>query len=59
MAESSFRTPLSRARGLGSAHHGASRFISERATSIALVPLSLLSVWGALAVAHSGYSGAV
>ena len=59
MAESSFRTPLSRARGLGSAHHGASRFISERATSIALVPLSLWAVWAALAVAHSGYGGAV
>ena len=55
----SFRTPLSRARGLGSAHEGAGRFISERATSIALVPLTLWGVWAALAVAHSGYDGAV
>ena len=58
MAES-FRTPLSRARGLGSAHHGASRFLAERATSVALVPLTLWGVWAALAVAHSGYAGAV
>jgi succinate dehydrogenase / fumarate reductase, membrane anchor subunit len=59
MAENSFRTPLSRARGLGSAHNGVGRFISERATSVALVPLSLWAVWAALAVAHSGYDGAV
>jgi succinate dehydrogenase / fumarate reductase, membrane anchor subunit len=59
MADSSFRTPLSRARGLGSAHNGVARFISERATSVALVPLSLWAVWAALSVAHAGYDGAV
>ena len=59
MADNAFRTPLSRARGLGSAHSGAGRFISERATSVALVPLSLWAVWAALAVAHTGYDGAV
>ncbi|MGC1301701.1 MAG: succinate dehydrogenase, hydrophobic membrane anchor protein [Caulobacteraceae bacterium] len=59
MSVSSYRTPLSRARGLGSAHNGVGRFISERATSVALVPLSLWAVYGALAVGHTGYAGAV
>ncbi len=59
MVESSYRTPLSRARGLGSAHSGVARFISERATSVALVPLTLWAVWAALAVAPAGYPGAV
>ena len=59
MARSSFRTPLSRARGLGSAHEGVTRFISERATSVALVPLSLWAVYAALQLGHGGYEGAV
>src|SRR5579875_935366 len=59
MVESSFRTPLSRARGLGSAHSGVARFISERATSVALVPLTLWAVWAVLTVAPVGYEGAV
>ena len=59
MAQSSFRTPLSRARGLGSAHAGVAHFISERATSVALVPLSLWAVWAALQLGHGGYDGAV
>ena len=56
---SSYRTPLSRARGLGSAHHGAGHFITERATSVALAPLSLWAVWAALRIGHAGYDGAV
>ena len=59
MVESSFRTPLSRARGLGSAHNGVGRFISERATSVALAPLSLWAVYAALKLGHGGYDGAV
>ena len=59
MVESSFRTPLSRARGLGSAHEGVGRFISERATSVALAPLSLWAVYAGLQIAHGGYDGAV
>ena len=34
-----FRTPLSTARGLGSAKHGVSHWISERVGAVALVPL--------------------
>jgi succinate dehydrogenase / fumarate reductase membrane anchor subunit len=35
------RTPLSRVRGLGSAKQGAHHWILQRATAIALVPLTL------------------
>ncbi len=59
MAQSSLRTPLSRARGLGSAHEGVGRFISERATSVALVPLSLWAVYAAVRLSQGGYDGAV
>lgn len=44
-----YRTPLSRARGLGAAHHGASHWIAERVSSIALIPLTL---WAVFAVIH-------
>ena len=37
----SYRTPLSRARGLGAAKHGVGAWISERVAAIALVPLTL------------------
>ena len=59
MAKTSYRTPLSRARGLGSAHDGVSRFVGERATAIALVPLSLWAIYAALRIAPGGYDGAV
>ena len=58
-ANSQYRTPLSRARGLGSAKDGVNRFIGERVTSIALVPLSLWAVYAVLQVAPAGYQGAV
>lgn len=54
-----YRTPLSRARGLGAAKHGVGHWISERVSSLALVPLT---VWGVLAVlqlASLNYDGAV
>ena len=54
-----YRTALSRARGLGSAKDGVNRFIAERATAIALVPLSLWAVYATLKVASVGYDGAV
>lgn len=36
-----FRSPISKARGLGSAKSGTGHFIAERLTAIALIPLSL------------------
>ena len=59
MAKSSYRTPLSRARGLGSAHDGVSRFVGERVSAIALAPLSLWAIYAALRIAPGGYDGAV
>jgi succinate dehydrogenase / fumarate reductase membrane anchor subunit len=59
MDSHSYRTPLGRARGLGSAHTGVARFISERATSVALVPLSLWAIYAGLKIAPLGYDGAV
>lgn len=58
MVQNSYRTPLSRARGLGSAHDGVSRFIAERATAIALGPLCLWAVYAGVRLAHGGYEGA-
>ncbi len=55
----SYRTDLSRARGLGSAHHGSKHWLSERMTSIALIPLGLWSVYSFLNLATVGYDGAV
>jgi succinate dehydrogenase / fumarate reductase, membrane anchor subunit len=52
------RSPLGRARGLGSAKHGVGHFIAQRVTAIALL---LLLLWGAASViglAHGDYSTA-
>jgi succinate dehydrogenase / fumarate reductase membrane anchor subunit len=53
-----YRTPLSRARGLGSAKHGVGHWISERVTSVALVPLSLWAVWAVFQLAPMSYDEA-
>ena len=42
------RSPLSRARGLGSAHAGSAHWWSQRLTAVALVPLTLWFICGAL-----------
>ena len=56
---SGYRTPLSRAQGLGSAKHGAGHWISERVTSIALVPLTVWVAYAILRLAAGDYSTAV
>ena len=55
----SYRTPLSRARGLGSAKHGVGHWISERVSSVALIPLTLWAVFGVLRLAAGDYDFAV
>jgi len=57
--DNDFRTPLSRARGLGAAGHGAGSWISERISSLALVPLVLWIAYAGLQLAGAGYEGAV
>ena len=54
-----YRTPLSRARGLGSAHHGVGHFIGQRASAVALLFLLFWGVWSALKLAPLGYDGAI
>ena len=54
-----FRTPMSRARGLGASHHGVSHFITERVSGVALIPLALWAVFAGLRLASLGFDGAV
>ena len=54
-----YRTPLRRARGLGSAKHGVGAWLAERVTSVALVPLVLWAVFGVITLAGTDYYGAV
>ncbi|MEO8926635.1 MAG: succinate dehydrogenase, hydrophobic membrane anchor protein [Caulobacteraceae bacterium] len=49
-----YRTPLGRARGLGSAKHGVGHFIGQRVSAAALVFLVLWGVWSAFFLARSG-----
>lgn len=51
--EITMRSSLGRARGLGSAKSGTAHWWAERATSIALVPLTLWFVWVVLHLAGS------
>jgi succinate dehydrogenase / fumarate reductase membrane anchor subunit len=47
----SYRTPLGRARGMGSAKHGVGHFIGQRVSAIALVVLVLWGVSSVLGLA--------
>jgi succinate dehydrogenase / fumarate reductase membrane anchor subunit len=55
----SYRTPLSRARGLGAAKHGVGHWIAERVSAVALIPLVLWGVFAVLRLAATDYEGAV
>jgi succinate dehydrogenase / fumarate reductase membrane anchor subunit len=44
----SIRTPFSKVQGLGAAHSGTEHFWRERATSVALLPLTAWFVYAAL-----------
>jgi succinate dehydrogenase / fumarate reductase membrane anchor subunit len=55
----SFRTDLSRARGYGAAGHGVAFWLTERLTSIALIPLGLWAIYSVMRIATLGYHGAV
>jgi succinate dehydrogenase / fumarate reductase membrane anchor subunit len=50
------RSPLGRARGLGSGKSGAGTWRAERVTSVALVPLSLWFVYSVLFLRHADHA---
>lgn len=52
------RTPYSRVQGLGSAHSGTEHFWRERATSVALIPLTAWFVYAAVHLAGQTYQNA-
>lgn len=54
-----FRTPLARARGLGSAKKGAQHWWMQRLTAIALVPLSLWFVYSVVALTGADHGTVV
>ena len=51
----SLRSPLARARGLGSAKEGLSHWIQQRVTALALVPLSIWFIVSVISLAGSHY----
>lgn len=53
-----YRTPLRRARGLGSAKSGVGRYIGERVSAVALAPLSIWGLWSAVKLSRGGYAEA-
>jgi succinate dehydrogenase / fumarate reductase, membrane anchor subunit len=55
---SGLRTPLGRARGLGSAKTGVGRFIAERASGAALIFLCLWLIWAGLSTVGGGFLAA-
>ena len=54
MSDRSLRTPLAKARGLGSAKDGTHHFWLQRLTAVALIPLT---VWFALSIASLATAG--
>ena len=52
-----FRTPMSRARGLGASHHGVGHFITERVSGVALIPLTLWGLFAGLRLAGLDFAG--
>ncbi|HEX3992557.1 MAG TPA: succinate dehydrogenase, hydrophobic membrane anchor protein, partial [Acetobacteraceae bacterium] len=47
------RSPLARARGLGSARSGSKHWWGQRLTAIALVPLTLWFIWSAVRLTNA------
>lgn len=55
----SYRTPLSRARGLGASGHGVGHWIGERVSAVALVPLTLWAIYAFVRLAGADHAAAV
>lgn len=59
MKDTNIRTPLKRAEGLGSSHHGAHHWILLRVTSLVLVPLSIWFVYQLISLSHQDHATVV
>ncbi|HYD19723.1 MAG TPA: succinate dehydrogenase, hydrophobic membrane anchor protein [Patescibacteria group bacterium] len=57
--KNSIRSPLGRARGLGSAKDGVHHWWMQRVTSIALIPLSLFFLWHLDNLAEPSYAAVI
>ncbi len=55
----SIRTPFAKVEGLGAARSGTEHFWRERATSVALIPLTLWFVYAALQIVGLPYEAAL
>ena len=53
------RSPLGRARGLGSARSGSKHWWSQRLTAVALVPLTLWFIWSVLRLTNASQADVV
>ncbi len=53
------RSPLGRARGLGSARAGAAHWWAQRLTAVALVPLTLWFIWTVIRLKGADQAGVV
>ncbi|MDE2196617.1 MAG: succinate dehydrogenase, hydrophobic membrane anchor protein [Gammaproteobacteria bacterium] len=51
----SFRNPLGRARGLGSANEGTGHWMAQRISAVALIPLTLWFTVSMLHMTRAGY----
>lgn len=54
-----YRSPLSRAKGLGSAKDGVSHWVWERLTALIIIPLSLWLMISLVKLSHSGGSAEI
>jgi succinate dehydrogenase / fumarate reductase membrane anchor subunit len=52
---SSLRSPLGRARGLGSAKEGTHHWLAQRVTALSLIPLTFWLVWSILSMADANF----
>ena len=54
--DTAFKSPMARAKGLGSAKTGLHHWVMQRVTSIAAIPLTLWAIWSVLNLADADYA---
>ena len=51
----SLKSPLAKAKGLGSAHEGAGHWLSQKITAVANIPLVVWLIWSILGLRGASY----